>query len=166
MEKNQENLWEFLRDFSSDKMSLVREAMERTERETSWTLCIQRFNGRKKIPREEAVLQQSPCLWEAASSEPPHSSSATRTPLLWQSWPQRATPSRRNPWHPLGCRHWGPGAAAVSAPSLTALNSLTWSYRSKMTLLVPLLQQESHLCPVLLLCTVYYHGYVERGTGW
>lgn len=81
----------------------------------------------------------------------------------------QSQPSRRNPRHPLGCRlaaHWGPGAAAFSAASHTPLNSMTWSYRSKITLFLPPLKQESHLCPVLLLYKVYYHGYVEAGIGW
>jgi len=58
MEKDQEILWEFLTDFSRDKASVVREAMERTESKVLQALCIRRFNGRKQIHRGVAVLQQ------------------------------------------------------------------------------------------------------------
>lgn len=151
MEKNQENLWEFLRDFSSDKMSLVREATERTERETSWTLCIQRFNGRKKIPREEAVLQQSPCLWEAASSEPPHSSSATGTPLLWQSWPQRATPPGGAPGIPWAADTEGQGLQPSLHPA--SLPSTAWPEATevKWHFLYPSCSR-NHICAQFSFC--------------
>ena len=58
MEKDQEIVWEFLIDFSRDKASIVREAIERTGSKASQTLCIEKFNERKKIHRGVAVLQQ------------------------------------------------------------------------------------------------------------
>lgn len=69
----------------------------------------------KKIPRAVTVLQQSPRLWEATSSEPPHSSSATGTPLLWQAWPQASPPGGIHsiPWDAGGQHTEGQGCSML-----------------------------------------------------
>lgn len=102
--------------------------------------------------------------WEANCSESTGSISETEITSPWAAQPQTASSPGGIHWSLSagdGQRAEGQGIQRTSAPIHTPLNSLTWRYRSKITLLASLRDKESYLCRVVPLYSVYYHRLVK-----